>query len=52
MRMEKSKTTGDWAQAHRQAQQMGIVLTRRKNAKGEYVCYLSKKSQSVLPAAL
>ena len=32
------------ALAQKQAKQMGIVLTKRKNSKGEYVCYLDKKS--------
>jgi hypothetical protein len=31
-------------EAKRQAKQMGIVLTKRRNSKGEYVCYLSKKA--------
>ena len=41
----KMKQTENWAQAQKQAKQMGIVLTKRKNAKGEYVCYLDKKSK-------
>lgn len=31
-----------WALAKRQADRMGVVLTRRKNSKGEYVCYLKR----------
>ena len=34
----------NWMKAKRQAKQMGIVLTRRRNSKGEYVCYLNKKA--------
>ena len=41
----KMKGKENWAQAQKQAKQMGIVLTKRKNAKGEYVCYLDKKSK-------
>ena len=40
----ESRTKENWMQARRQAKQMGIVLTRRRNSKGEYVCYLSKKA--------
>ena len=35
----------NWLEAKRQAEQMGIVLTRRRNSKGEYVCYLNKKAR-------
>ena len=34
-----------WSKAKQQAAQSGITLTRRKNAQGEYVCYLSKKAR-------
>jgi hypothetical protein len=40
----KVKKGENWMMARRQAEQMGIVLTRRRNSKGEYVCYLSKKA--------
>ena len=40
----KVKRGENWVEAKRQAKQMGIVLTRRRNSKGEYVCYLSKKA--------
>ena len=40
----ESRTKENWVEAKRQAKQMGIVLTRRRNSKGEYVCYLSKKA--------
>ena len=40
----ESRTKENWVEAKRQAKQMGIVLTRRQNSKGEYVCYLSKKA--------
>ena len=40
----KVKRGENWLQARRQAEQMGIVLTKRRNSKGEYVCYLSKKA--------
>ena len=41
---KESRTKENWMQAKRQAEQMGIVLTRRRNSKGEYVCYLNKKA--------
>ena len=40
----KVKKGENWLQARRQAKQMGIVLTKRRNSKGEYVCYLNKKA--------
>ena len=43
-RKTESRTKENWMKAKRQAEQMGIVLTRRRNSKGEYVCYLSKKA--------
>ena len=45
MKERKVKEKENWAQAQRQAKQMGIVLTKRKNSQGEYVCYLDKKSK-------
>ena len=45
MKREKAKEKANWAQAQRQAEQMGIVLTRRQNSQGEYICYLNKKSK-------
>ena len=36
----------NWTKAHRQAAQSGIVLTHRRNSKGEYVCYLNKKARN------
>ncbi|MBR6830198.1 MAG: hypothetical protein IKM83_06260 [Paludibacteraceae bacterium] len=41
----KTDEIENWAKAQRQAKQMGIVLTKRKNSKGEYVCFLNKKSK-------
>ena len=43
MAKKRSKEEERWKKAHRQAAQMGIVLTRRKDSKGEYVCYLDRK---------
>ena len=43
-RKTESRTKENWMQARRQAKQMGIVLTKRRNSKGEYVCYLNKKA--------
>jgi len=43
-RKTESRTKENWVEAKRQAKQMGIVLTRRRNSKGEYVCYLNKKA--------
>jgi len=37
-----------WRKAQQQAQRSGIVLTRRKRSKGEYFCYLNKKSKGGL----
>ena len=45
MGKRKIKEKENWALAQRQANQMGIVLTRRKNSQGEYVCYLNKRSK-------
>ena len=45
MGKRKIKEKENWALAQRQAKQMGIVLTRRKNSQGEYVCYLNKRSK-------
>lgn len=35
----------DFRKARRQAAQCGIVLTRRRDKNGDYVCYLSKKAR-------
>ena len=33
-----------WKKADAQAKRLGIKLTRRKTGKGEYVCYINRKS--------
>lgn len=48
MKKKKDPEEAHWQEAHRQAVQCGITLTKRKNSKGEYVCYLSKKSRNLL----
>lgn len=45
MQKKRMNKKENWVQAQKQAKQMGIVLTKRKNSKGEYVCYLDKKSK-------
>ena len=45
MQKKRMNKKENWALAQKQAKQMGIVLTKRKNSKGEYVCYLDKKSK-------
>lgn len=45
MKRKESEKGANWELAKRQAAQMGIVLTRRQNSQGEYVCYLNKKSK-------
>ena len=45
MKRKKSKENEQWAEAHRQAAQMGVVLTRRKNSSGGYVCYMTDKAK-------
>ena len=44
MKTEKSQEKANWLKARQQAARSGITLTRRKNSKGEYVCYMNKKS--------
>ena len=44
MSTKKNKEKENWALARSQAAQSGIVLTRRKNSDGNYVCYLNNKS--------
>ena len=45
MKKKKPEEKENWALAQRQAAQMGIVLTNRKDKNGDYVCYLNKKSK-------
>ncbi len=45
---QEMKENAHWQKAHCQAVQCGITLTKRKNSKGDYVCYLSKKSRNLL----
>ena len=45
MKRKKSNEKADWEKAHSQAIQMGVLLTRRKNSKGEYICYLNPKAR-------
>jgi hypothetical protein len=45
MKSKKSKGKENWVLARTQAAQLGIVLTRRKNSDGNYVCYLRKNAK-------
>lgn len=44
MKKEEREKRKNWAKAKRQADRIGIVLTRRETSQGEYVCYLNRKS--------
>ena len=45
MKKKRDKENAQWTEAHRQAAKIGIVLTRRKNSKGEYVCFMTAKAK-------
>jgi len=45
---KKTSKEENWVQAYRQARKAGVVLTRRRNSKGQYVCYMSKESLGLL----
>lgn len=48
MSKKEDHEDGNWQEAHRQAARLGIVLTRRKDSQGNYVCYPDKKSKNLL----
>lgn len=48
MTKKKDKEEVNWQKAYRQAVRSGIVLTRRKDSQGNYVCYFNKKTGGLL----
>ncbi len=44
MTTKNKREETQWKKAHAQAERLGIMLTRRKTGKGEYVCYMNPRS--------
>ena len=48
MKPKNKQEAANWEKARRQAEQSGIVLTRRRDKNGDYVCYMSAKARRKL----
>ena len=48
MSSEKVVENANWEKARRQAVRSGIILTKRKDSQGNYVCYFNKKTGALL----